>query len=186
MSPYSQHSNNSSNCDLQPEFSKMPVKFAKTSVRCFSPSVASSPFLTPAEFYKNLFASAVLHHSSSLNEAASAQHLLHENDDAATNRLQHIPSTSGVEHMNEIRHFKLHHVPVAAAATRVANSLGSNSFSRNFILPQTSTSTSATAAAAAAAAHPLATEDKTRKLSHSNEKKVKVKLNSCLFFYRFY
>ncbi|XP_061396931.1 zinc finger protein rotund-like, partial [Musca vetustissima] len=155
MSPYSENSNTSPSEILPQEFTKLPLKLSKPTAM-----PPASPFLMPAEFYKNLFASAVLHANSGSRSDAATQHLQYN----ASHQQQQQQLSHSSKHIDEdTRHFKFpHQTPVAA-------DVGSNSFSRNFLL-----SSSLVANAAAVAATISAAEDATettKKFLHCNEKK---------------
>lgn len=167
----SQSPSNSSNSCLPN--TRMPLKSQKFSYNSFKANAptttASSPFLMPAEFYKSLFATAVLHHSNNINEAHHHHHNQQQQHNCETSTRTQTQSC-----LNESRYFKhaassatspvaYSCASVAAASTTTASSVSNTSathFPRNLLF-------SSSAAAVAAMAESV-------KRSHANEKVNKI------------
>ncbi|XP_046804657.1 zinc finger protein rotund isoform X2 [Lucilia cuprina] len=183
LSPCSQsHSPSNSlttSCLVQP--TKMPLKAQKSSYNSYKPNchsaTAATPFLMPAEFYKSLFATAVLHHSNNINNDAHHHQQHHHHNQQHHVNPDNFSRTQTQSHLAETRYLKsnttaastssatppvaygssLSSATTAAASSSYVANANSTHFSRNLLF-------SSSAAAVAAMAESV-------KRSHANEKK---------------
>lgn len=176
LSPCSQSqspSNSSNSCLAHP--TKMPLKAQKSLYNSYKPTAASttnaSPFLMPAEFYKSLFATAVLHHSNNINDAHHQHH--HSQQQHQHLNLDNCSRTHTQSHLPESRYFKHAAAPASSATPPVAYSCTSTS---------TTTTTTASSSSVANSTHfprnllfsssaaAVAAMAESVKRSHANEK----------------